>query len=144
MFSLLRPKSNDVVNSAEPMCAAKDHPDYKKYFRMVSLGGSTGSAEIRAEMRSKGLDESLLQTPERIIPAKSIFADQTRASMLLLNAADKEDDFDGDEVLEPISKAVNINSNYTEHVPEENRHVNDADFLSMFKKKTVPIPKADG
>ena len=48
------------------MIPVKSHPEYKKFFRMLEVGGD--ASEIMIEMKSNRLDGGLLFTPEKLIP----------------------------------------------------------------------------
>ena len=49
------------------MIAAKDHPDYAPFFKMAKVG--VPPVVVQGKMESLGLIGSLLDDPERLIPA---------------------------------------------------------------------------
>ena len=50
----------------EGMAAAKDHPDYLKYFKMLKMGMERGAA-LQAMLRN-GVDQAVLDTPDALFP----------------------------------------------------------------------------
>jgi len=61
--------STSVVVAGGPpdgMVAAKDHPDYAGFFKMLRVGVPT--AVVANKMSGAGLDSSVLDTPEKCIP----------------------------------------------------------------------------
>ncbi|CAN0216157.1 unnamed protein product, partial [Ectocarpus sp. 13 AM-2016] len=47
------------------MVAAKDHPDYEKYFKMLKMGLPRGAA--LQKMATEGKDQAILDTPDALI-----------------------------------------------------------------------------
>jgi WASH complex subunit CCDC53 len=57
------------VQTAEPAIngiAAKDHPSYEAFFKMLRVGIPIPAVQIK--MNVLGLDSSVLETPDKIIP----------------------------------------------------------------------------
>lgn len=55
-----------VAGPPEGMVAAKDHPDYAGFFKMLRVGVPT--PVVANKMSGAGLDASVLDTPEKYIP----------------------------------------------------------------------------
>ncbi|CAN0515629.1 unnamed protein product, partial [Ectocarpus sp. 8 AP-2014] len=55
-----------VAATAPSMVAAKDHPDYQKYFKMLKMGLPRGAA--LQKMATEGKDQAILDTPDALIP----------------------------------------------------------------------------
>ena len=109
---------------------AKDHPDYAKFFRMAEVGGNI--VDIRREMREFDLDDNLIQTPERQIPAETKLnvrnhLHQATAGSYLERVG--EFDFHDDESDGMSSRA----SSSVTH--SSTPHVNDKEFTDMFRRK---------
>ncbi|CAN0521629.1 unnamed protein product, partial [Ectocarpus sp. 12 AP-2014] len=61
------PAVADVATAAAPsMVAAKDHPDYSKYFKMLKMGLPRGAA--LQKMATEGKDQAILDTPDAMVP----------------------------------------------------------------------------
>ncbi|CAN0416959.1 unnamed protein product, partial [Hapterophycus canaliculatus] len=46
--------------------AAKDHPDYKKYFKMLQMGLPQGA--VLQKMATDGVNQAILDTPDALVP----------------------------------------------------------------------------
>lgn len=68
LFGDLMTSPNEGTEEETPMIMAKDHPDYAKYFRMMAVGGD--ARDVMPLVREAGLDPSVLQTPNLIIPVQ--------------------------------------------------------------------------
>ncbi|CAM9503466.1 unnamed protein product, partial [Scytosiphon promiscuus] len=64
MFPL--PGAEPPVAAAPSMVAAKDHPDYLKYFKMLKMGMPRGAA--LQKMATDGVDQAILDTPDALMP----------------------------------------------------------------------------
>jgi hypothetical protein len=118
------------------MIQVKDHPDYSKYFRMVSVGGNI--MDIRKQMREAGLDENLIHTPEKLI---SGISHQTTDHLKQATLVKGENAAFG-------SYMASADSNHVDSGDGDSVHVDDRNFTSLFKKKpqaesaAVPEPVA--
>ncbi|CAN0458810.1 unnamed protein product, partial [Ectocarpus sp. 8 AP-2014] len=62
-----------VAAAAAPsMVAAKDHPDYQKYFKMLRMGLPRGAA--LQKMATEGVDQAILDTPDAMVPGPPVEA----------------------------------------------------------------------
>ncbi|CAM9808152.1 unnamed protein product, partial [Ectocarpus fasciculatus] len=60
-----------VAAAAAPsMVAAKDHPDYEKYFKMLRMGLPRGAA--LQKMATEGKDQAILDTPDAMLPGPPV------------------------------------------------------------------------
>jgi hypothetical protein len=125
------------------MIKAKDHPDYSKYFRMATVGGNI--VDIRTQMRQAGLDDNLIQTPEKMISAESKLNVRDHLKQAtLVGYLDRvgEFDFHDDESDGMSSRASSVaqtaaNQQQRQAPLAQEEHVHDKDFTNMFRKKPV-------
>ena len=71
-----------VATAAPTTVMAKDHPDYAKIFKLLSLG--VPMPQLVKKLEAAGLDVSVLEEPEKMVPVKGGsgdgVAEETRAA----------------------------------------------------------------
>ncbi|CAM9170452.1 unnamed protein product, partial [Hapterophycus canaliculatus] len=61
-----------ATSQAPSMVAAKNHPDYSKYFRMRRMGVPLGA--VLQKMGVDGVDEAIVNTPDVLMPLAPVTA----------------------------------------------------------------------
>ena len=138
-FGAFGSKKSSTQDVAEPMVSAKDHMDYSKYFRLVDFGGNI--IDVREQMRQAGLDDAMIHSPDKMIPAKSVKLKQEKAisvrkpsTFMMDTQQDDEDeeDFDDDESDGMVSHG---SSTILSSLSEQQRQATENAFTNSFKKR---------
>ncbi|CAM9609890.1 unnamed protein product, partial [Sphacelaria rigidula] len=83
------PAAAPAATAAPSMIAAKDHPDYSKFFKMLKMGLPRGAA-LQA-MAKAGVDQAILDTPDALFPAPPGEGEAAPAAPSMIAAKDHPD-----------------------------------------------------